>query len=117
MTEVLTREQILARRVGGGRETVELPGGGSVVVRGLSRKESHHLTALKDTEDQEIYAVSCALVDPALSEEDIRLWFEQEGSAGDIQAIAKRVNEMSGLSDGSGKELTKSVPQRRGHRR
>jgi hypothetical protein len=116
MSEILSRDDILARKVGGRTELVELPGGGAVRVRGLTRAEGHELRGLEKQgpQEQEIYAVATALVEPKMSEADVRVWF-LEGSAGDLQPIAAKINELSGMNPGAGKELTKSV-SRRGQR-
>jgi hypothetical protein len=112
----LSRDEILARRVHGNTETVTLSDGATVVVRGLSRGEARRVD-LKGREDpsaSENLAVSCALVEPALSLEDVEAWAEVADSD-DFQRIAEAVQRLNKVGKTASKESTKSVPrQRRG---
>jgi hypothetical protein len=77
-----------------------------ITVRGLSRAEMHvgsQIGERKGAAEQEQFLLSCALVDPAMSPEDVRAW--QEGSPfGEINEVQKAVNRLSGI----GKDATKS---------
>lgn len=108
---VLSREQILARRVAGRVETVELDGG-EVVVRGLSRGEASACGKLEDPDEVEALALHYGLVDPALSLEDARAWREQDES-GELQKVVDEIQRLSGTAPGQGKDATKSVSGRR----
>lgn len=108
---VLTREQVLARKVAGRTETVELDGG-EVVVRGLSRGEASVCGKLDDQDDVEAMALHLGLVEPALSLEDATAWREQDES-GEIQKVVDAIQRLSGTAPGQGKDATKSVPRRR----
>jgi len=108
---VLSREQILARKVAGRTETVELDGG-EVVVRGLSRGEASACGKLDAQDDVEALALHYGLVDPALSEEDARAWRDQDES-GELQKVVDAIQRLSGTAPGQGKDATKSVPRRR----
>lgn len=114
---VLTREQILARKVGSenGLNVEEVPlgdGSGSVVVRGLTRAEGHRVGKLEadgNTFEMEALALHLALVDPAMSLDDVRDWLTADAS-GFIQPVVSAVQRLSGNAPGAGKEATKSVP-------
>lgn len=108
---VLTREQILARKVAGRTETVEL-NGGEVVVRGLTRGEASACGKLDDQDDVEALALHYGLVDPALSLEDATAWRDQDES-GELQKVVDAIQSLSGTAPGQGKDATKSVPRRR----
>lgn len=104
---MLTRNEILGRKLG--RETVELPSGGEVVVRGLTRNEAIALQELEGLVARDNYLIATGLVDPAMSVDDVAVWAES-GAAGDMVAISERISHLSGMMPGSGKEATKSVP-------
>lgn len=110
----LTRDQILARKAG--HEQVPL-GTGFVVVRGMTRKEAHRSRECDGEEEAEIFGVATCLVDPKMSIEDVRAWFEGDAS-GEVQPIVERILQLSGMMEGQGKEATKSVRGRgsRAHR-
>lgn len=108
---VLTREQILARKVAGKVETVELDGG-DVLVRGLTRGEASACGKLDDQDELEALALHLGLVDPALSLEDVRAWRDKDAS-GEIQNVVDKIQFMSGTAPGQGKDATKSVPRGR----
>lgn len=107
---ILTREQILARRVAGHTETVPL-NGGEVVVRGLSRGEASVCGKLDDQDDVEAMALHLGLVDPELSLEDATAWRDQDES-GELQKVVDVIQRLSGTAPGQGKDATKSVSRR-----
>lgn len=115
---VLTREQILARKRG--HETVALdpddPDAGEVVVRGLSRDETHEMMQLESVRDRDAFMVATGLVEPAMTTDDVAAWFAEDAT-GPIDRVAKKITELSGMAAGQGKDATKSVPRRRGRGR
>lgn len=108
---VLSREQILARKVAGKTEEVDLGDGGSVVVRGLTRAEAGRVGKIDDEQEVECTALHLALVEPALSMDDVRAWQESDDS-GTIQRVVDVVQRLSGTAPGQAKDATKSVPRR-----
>lgn len=96
----LTREEILNRKVG--RRTVELPGGGEVVIRGLSHGEVVAGQKYDDNNMITVHMIATALVDPAMSFDDVLAW-SQEGSAGDLTVVSEAIQELSALKEGAGK--------------
>lgn len=108
---VLSRDQVLARKVAGTVETVHLDGG-EVVVRGLSRRQASECGKLDDQDEVENLALHYGLVDPPMSIEDVATWREQDES-GQIQRVVDAIQRLSGTAPGQGKDATKSVPGRR----
>lgn len=111
----LTREQILARKRG--EESVTLSDGGTVSVRGMKHNEAHALRELETIRERDAFMISCGLVDPAMTTEDVMAWFEVPGESGDLQLISSKISQLSGMDEGQGKDATKSVPRRRGRGR
>jgi hypothetical protein len=109
MMATLSRAQILARKVYGTTESVELSDGGEVIVRGMTRGEARELSALDDEGDVENTALHYGLVEPALSLEDVAKWIANEGS-GEVQKVVNAIQRLSGTDPGQAKEFTKSVP-------
>jgi len=110
---VLTREQILARKVAGVTEEVDLGDGSSVIVRGLSRREASETSKVDDDfEEVEILALHYGLVDPPLSVDDVRAWRAGDQSE-NVQKVVSVIQRLSGSAPGQGKDATKSVPRRR----
>lgn len=108
---VLTREQILARKIAGKTEIVDLGDGSEVVVRGLTRAEAGRVGKIEDEQEVECMALHLALVEPTMSIDDVRTWQEQDES-GVIQRVVDEVQRLSGTAPGQGKDATKSVPRR-----
>jgi hypothetical protein len=85
--------------------TVEIPGVGEVEVRGLTRGEAIELQELgqKDMVEAEIRLISLAFVDPKLTEDEARQWY-QSAPAGELLPISDAIQEMSGLKPAALKE-------------
>jgi hypothetical protein len=103
----LSRAEILARKVRGAKtERVPL-GDGYVVVRGLTRGESHE-TVDKSTRETEIIGLHYGIVEPTMSMADISAWMDNDES-GAFQPIINMIQKLSGNAEGQGKEYTKSL--------
>ena len=100
----MDKSKLLADRVSLNTADVEIPGVGTVKVRGLSRYEL--LLAQKkypdDTLKQERFILSAALVDPQMTEADVESW-QKASMPMEINAVAEKVNELSGIAAGSAK--------------
>lgn len=90
---------------------VDLPGKGSVRVRALTRAEVMRVRssvksiedAIKRVAELERKMLALAMVEPALTEEEVLRW--QEASlAGEMEPVVQRVQELSGLIEGAAKE-------------
>ena len=98
---MIDKKALLARRLGEGDHEIE--GVGTVRIRGLSRAEILELQALAGgTLISDRRMVSLALVDPKLTEDEVKTW--QENSApGEIEALTVAIAELSGLGVGAAK--------------
>lgn len=101
---MLTREQILARKMG--RDVLAIDdAGGTVAVRGLNRTESIAVGEEQDHAVRDRMIIHFGLVDPALSIEDIAAWQEQDGGGPDsaLEKVSRKISELSGMVEGAGK--------------
>lgn len=91
-------------------EKVEIPGVGTVTIRGLSRLEFIMAQKLADGDVlvQERYTLSKAMIDPPMTEQDVERWQSISGPM-EINEVAKAVNRLSGVTPGAAKEAYKSV--------
>jgi hypothetical protein len=115
MTERLTTQQILERKRG--HQEVVLDGGGSVLVRGLAHAEAHQMREQETVAEKDAFMIATGLVDPVMTLEQVLEWFAIEGESGNLQLIAVKISELSGMLPGQGKDATKSVPRGRGRGR
>ena len=106
---MLTREEILAKATGG--EVVNLPSGGQVKVRGLTRDEALELQEREGTAARDNYCIATGMVEPRLSEEEVAELAKQ-APAGDMVEISRAVSRLSGMSEGAGKSGP-TAPRRR----
>lgn len=106
MTEILSKEALLARRFG----VVDVPvdGVGTVQVRPLSRAEALELQGVEmPVAEMERRLLSKALVSPKLTEDDVRAW-QENSPAGEIEPIANEIARLSGMVPDSAKEAVKT---------
>ncbi|MDQ1700685.1 MAG: hypothetical protein QOG34_2548 [Frankiaceae bacterium] len=103
---VLTRDEILARKVGHGEITIE--DFGTVKIRALTMLEAVQVRELEGRVDQVYLIIALGLVEPAMSVADVELWGAQD-SAGPLNAIADGIAVVSGMSEGAGKDAYKST--------
>lgn len=88
---------------------LDLPGGGKVRVRGLSRYEYMLATKESRTGDDidlplfEVMIVKFGLQRPALSRGQVEAWHKSPGAFADFQAVHERVMELSGKREGADK--------------
>ena len=87
---------------------IDIPGVGTVRVRGMSRWEM--LTAgkleSKGTIAMERAMLAFGMVDPAMTEDEVAQW-QKASPASEIQPVVLKINELSGL----GKEAPKEAFQ------
>lgn len=83
---------------------VEVPGKGTVTVRGLTRYEVALMTkkCQGDNDKTERFILATGLVEPKLTEDEVEVW-QQIATAGEILSVAKKINELSGFSQGAAK--------------
>jgi hypothetical protein len=90
---------------------VEIEGVGTVTVRGLSRHEfiqAGKVREDKGEEQQERYLLSRCMVDPEMNEDDVAAWQKASGPF-EINAVASKVNELSGIGSGADKSSVAEV--------
>lgn len=106
----MDKAALLANRATVNSEDVEIPGVGTVKVRGLSRFEL--LLAQKNYPDdplaQERFTLSVAMIDPEMSEQDILIWQKNSGPM-EINEVSTVVNRLSGIGAGADKAAYKSA--------
>lgn len=84
-------------------DSVDIPGIGTVKVRGLSRGEVFVIKKVaKGDDDMERKILVRALLDPVMSEEEVRGW-QTVSVAGELEEVTDKINELSGLSEGADK--------------
>lgn len=96
----LTREQILARKVG--KDVVPLPGGGTVAIRALTRDDVLATQQADDVAGADNMIISLGLTDPKLSVDEVAQWAAND-AAGDLVAVSDAIARISGLKEGAGK--------------
>lgn len=85
---------------------VEVPGIGTVRVRGLSRAEVMVMRKATDTEQLdgpralviERKMIAAGMVDPILTESEVGRW-QAASAAGELEPVTARITELSGLAE------------------
>lgn len=92
-------------------DDVDIPGVGTVRVRGLSRYEV--MVSQRGNKGGTIAVervmLRYGMVDPILTEDEVAEW-QKASPAGEIEPVARRISELSGLRQGADKEAYKSLP-------
>jgi hypothetical protein len=92
-------------------EEFDIPGMGSIFVRGLNRLEAHIVAACgNDVEGKERKILSFGVVDPELTDADVRSWMKAAPSDV-IDKVVTKIAELSGMVDGADKLAYKSNGQ------
>lgn len=107
----LTKQQLLART--NDHVEVELSGGGSVIVRGMTRGEA---AAMRDLDQSDVigleaHALATCMIEPALTVAEARAWLENE-QHNEIQKVVDAIERKNGAAAGQPKGYTKSVRRR-----
>ena len=91
-------------------DDVEIPGVGTVRVRGLSRYEV--LLAQREQPKgagaMERVILRFGLVDPELTEDEVTQW-QKASPAGELEPVTRRIQALSGMGEGADKAQYKSV--------
>lgn len=105
-----TRDHLRRPQVGNG--TVTLPDGWEIVIRPLSRKKAlmvHEAQERSGMAASEALLLHLGMVEPAMTQEEVLEWMDDDGAAGDIQAVSRAIGVISGMVSDSGKEAYKSA--------
>lgn len=98
---VVDKAALLTKRFGA--EDVEVPGVGTVQVRALTRAEALSVQGVEmDAETLEQKLIAMALVEPHLTEAEVKEW-QGIASAGEIQVIVEAIVRISGMEGYSAK--------------
>ena len=101
---MISKEQLLKARL---PEQEVLVDGGSLRIRGLSRAEAARLARFKaDPDAGEVWLLTVAIVDPQLSEDEVRTWM-QSAPNDEVTAVLDAVFEISGLKEAALKAAAK----------
>jgi hypothetical protein len=101
----MDKEALFAPRLP--EDDVEVPGVGTVRVRGLSRAEAMHVQAANGPEATERRILALGMVDPPLTEAEAGRW-QKASPAGELEPVTDRIAELSGMKPGADKETYKS---------
>lgn len=105
---MIDKSQLTSKREESTAE-VDLPSlGGSVKVRGLTRAEALRVQGKQmDSLEAERRLLHLAMVDPLMSEEEVRQW-QHVAPAGELQPISDAILRLSGMTADAVKEAVKS---------
>lgn len=102
---MIDRDALLKPRLA--ERQVAIDGVGTVRVRALSRVESARLVDYKtDPDAAERYVLALGVVEPELSEDDVRSWQEATDGA-EILTVLDAIFDLSGLKETALKEAAK----------
>lgn len=82
---------------------VEIPGVGTVRVRGLSRDEVFAVQNVGSTQAAEQKILARGMVEPAMTELDVSKW-QAASPGGELEAVVEKIRNLSGLNDGAEKD-------------
>ncbi|HEV8568984.1 MAG TPA: hypothetical protein VGQ92_18200 [Actinoplanes sp.] len=82
-------------------DDVEIPGVGTVRVRGLSRGEVLRGQGLKGV-DLEAYMLAAGMVDPPMTRDEVKQW-QAASPAGELEPVTDVISRLSGLDEGAAK--------------
>ncbi len=89
-------------------DDVELPGVGTVRVRGLNRDEAMSVGKIDDPAMKDRHIIAIGMVDPRMSVSDVARW-GKASVAGELEKVSRRIGELSGLLEGADKAAYKSA--------
>lgn len=104
MTEYTSIDQLIAGDLDLAGEDVQLPSGGVVRLRGLTRGEM--LLNGKNTEDValiEARNVSTCLIEPRMTLAQVQAWQKKSRAGGDLGVLSKKIRELSNYAEGAAK--------------
>lgn len=101
MGEHVSKTDLLKKRFG--EEEVEVPGVGAVRVRALTRGQALELQGQEmEVAEMERRLISTAMVEPTLTEEEVRQW-QDNTPAGELQGVMEAIVRLSGMEAHAGK--------------
>jgi hypothetical protein len=102
----VSKEQLLKSRLP--EAEVEIPGVGTVRVRGLSRAEALEMQKISGSGALMIERrmLALAMIEPRMTEGEIREW-QEASAAGELEPVTNRITELSGMNDDSARNAYK----------
>lgn len=101
----IDKDKLLANRLK--TETVSIPDVGEVVVRALTRAEAFQFAEKNlDSGDMERRLLAAALVDPALTLDEVAAWHSASGAT-EIQPVVEAILRLSGMEVDAPKQAYK----------
>ncbi|MGH3735834.1 MAG: hypothetical protein ACRDT6_09475 [Micromonosporaceae bacterium] len=92
---------------------LDVPGIGTIRIRGLSRGEVFAVQQAKGTAVVERKILAFGLVDPSLTETEAGRW-QEASPAGELEPVVDEIRKLSGLTDGAEKAAYQSFPDEPG---
>jgi hypothetical protein len=91
-------------------EEVPIEGVGSVLLRGHSRWEAVEVQKLESNrQQQDNLAVFYGLLEPSMTQDEIMAW-RKAGGVMEIETVARKINELSGIGKDAAKSSVEDVP-------
>lgn len=100
--DVATKAKLTADRFSGKRGHHDIPGVGRVTFRALSRQEMMDSAKIDDDMSRERYVLSRCIIEPRLTDDDVRAW-QENSPAGEMNDVAMKINVLSGIGRGADK--------------
>lgn len=88
-------------------DDVDMPGVGTIRVRGLNRAEAMAVQAANGTAATERKILAFGMVEPELTEAEVGQW-QKASLAGAIEVVSRKIAALSGMLDDSAKEAVKT---------
>lgn len=106
------KARLLARRnetpSGMPEADVDVPGIGTVRVRGMNRDETMAVGKIVDHAQRDHHIIAIGMVDPRMSVSEVREW-ATVATGGELEAVSRRIGELSGLIEGQAKAVTREL--------
>lgn len=96
----LTREQILARKLG--RGPLDIGDGEIVQIRGLNRQESIAAGEIEDKVERDAFIIATGMTDPKMTIEDVLEWGRND-DGGTLEKVSLGIARLSRMVEGAGK--------------
>lgn len=93
------KAKLLQRRVG--QATVELPGLGTVTVRGLTRTEVLRIQDQEGKRQYDAMTIAIGMVDPPFTFEEAQQW-QDVSPAAELDLVTDKIAELSGMTKTAG---------------
>lgn len=92
---------------------VELPGVGTIRVRGLNRGEGLALQKIEDLGERDRHMIAMGVIDPQLSVSEVKRWSEA-APVGELERVSDAIARLSGMLEGADSAAYKSAPDESG---